>query len=319
MHYPETFNGSISFAPICKSFGKSVTLQENPWKFAATDKIATIYWDANADASRKIKKTVRKLYDCIKDNTCEKSFSDMNLCTKPSGPEEWEALLNEIILEQYAEIPQFDYSNLDLQSLINATLSAKSSAEVLLAPINFALKKLNLTSSSQNCTDYQSLLTFISNVGIGPSWGYITCNWLPASLSAISPSNSLFPPRQVNDSTIYCTNPSFTGPDINNTNSYFEKKFGITDNELDKTRNLLIVNGAKDRTSAVCKPNLKEGNSRDKSRVLEVWDMSHGDSAFSESVLPRGKRGNVDAVRDMQLAYVMEWLGVSAEGEGGGY
>ena len=71
------FAGALSFSPACKSWGGSRTLQQNPYKFAASDWVAQLYWDADADVARKIRSSLMQLDRCIKANDCNTTLPDL--------------------------------------------------------------------------------------------------------------------------------------------------------------------------------------------------------------------------------------------------
>jgi len=58
-------------SPALTSFGASKTLQDNPYKYAASDWVANVYWDTNADAARKIRDALRELDTCVKGKDTE--------------------------------------------------------------------------------------------------------------------------------------------------------------------------------------------------------------------------------------------------------
>ena len=312
VRYPHVFTGSLAFSPICRSWGVSTTIEDNPYKFASTDKVADIYWNTNAEAARKIKAAVAQLSNCINAGNCTDELPNLDLCTQPSGIVDWAALLHGVIIEQYSSIPQLDIAGFNFTALINATIAAKTPAEVLRIPIDLAPAVYN--PSHTGCVDWAKIAgegNIVADIGLGTSWLYMTCNWMINSLGAISPSNSLFPEWAVDvsypgcDTTLHA---DWVGPDMTKTNAEFEAMYGITDEELDKVTNLLIVNGSKDRTAAICSPKLSSSTNRSHSRVIEVWDMAHGDSGLSERLLPKGFHTQVDAIRNTQLAYIQEWL-----------
>jgi len=66
VHHPETFYGSFAMSPPIRSLGAGKTLEDNPYLYAATDMVANIYWDADADAARKIRDALKELNACAK-------------------------------------------------------------------------------------------------------------------------------------------------------------------------------------------------------------------------------------------------------------
>jgi len=66
IRHPETFYGSLAVSPALRSFGAAKSLKDNPYVYAATDMVANIYWDADADAARKIRDALKELDACGK-------------------------------------------------------------------------------------------------------------------------------------------------------------------------------------------------------------------------------------------------------------
>jgi hypothetical protein len=56
-------------SPGLRGLGAAASLGDNPLKFASTDMVANIYWDANADAALKIKNALKDLQSCITGGT----------------------------------------------------------------------------------------------------------------------------------------------------------------------------------------------------------------------------------------------------------
>jgi len=69
IRYPETFYGSIAMSPALTNFGASTTIQENPYRFAASDWVANVYWDTNPYAAQKIRDALKELDSCAKGKT----------------------------------------------------------------------------------------------------------------------------------------------------------------------------------------------------------------------------------------------------------
>ncbi|KAH8883404.1 hypothetical protein GQ53DRAFT_771862 [Thozetella sp. PMI_491] len=78
VRHPETFHGALAISPVVRGFGVSDTVEDNPYKFAATDWVANIYWDANAEASYKIKHALSSLAECAKVSPAYPDNEDLN-------------------------------------------------------------------------------------------------------------------------------------------------------------------------------------------------------------------------------------------------
>ena len=216
--------------------------------------------------------------------------------------------MSAVLVNQYSQIPEFNYAisitlppkPLDL--LVNATLAATTPGAVLRLPIDMVLGGPNQTTlPAAGCANWTALVSGESQaaqVGIGMSWLYMSCNWLVQSIGAVGPDNALFPPFLVDQEATACVAPAsdWVGPDYHEPDSVWQEKLGITDADLDAVTRLLIVHGAWDRTASYGTPNLTPGGNRDKSRVIRVEGMAHGDSAIGVALYPRGLSQVVDLV-----------------------
>jgi len=283
-------------------------------------------------------------------NNCAGAIPDLNLCTQPSSQQEWQAILS-VIITEYTLVAQFDYAIRALfpanavAFLANKTLQAASPGEVLGLPVIMAAPG-NITS----CVNWAALAgTGVqSQVSIGRSWQYITCQYFVGSESAVSPSNSLFPPQMV-DQPAVCPVPEWESPDFNDTNEQWRAKFNFTDDALDHVTRLLITHGGSDRTTAIGSPRLTLSSDRNHSRVIVALGLGHGEQSFSETLISRGLKPQLDLVcnfvstqlpvaghprlknfmscadqanlefqlRDTQLAYIQEWLEAGTPSGGG--
>lgn len=310
IRHPDVFYGALVMSPKLRGFGASRTLADNPYKYAASDHISNTIWDADAAAAEKIRAAMYALDACIKSDTCTTAFADFDLCTRPASTTEWRYLLEFLLVDRYGLIAQYNYGikvNLPanpLNVLLNATKRATSHAEVLRLPLDLALGGPNLTTlPAQKCVNWTAIgtpETRVASFGIGRAYLYLQCAWLVGSVNAVGPGNALFPPVGVDKMHVQCPYPEsdWASPDLHETDEFWQRKYNLTDAELDRVTRLLIVHGEYDRIGALGMPRLSMGGNRDKSRVVVGSMMAHGDSTITEWRYPRGIRPAVDHVSD---------------------
>ncbi|KAI1337220.1 peptidase S28 [Xylariaceae sp. FL0016] len=308
IRHPETFYGSLSISPLLRSWGAGATLAENPYKFAATDWLAQVYYDLSAEAAWKIRNAVQELDNCVKASNCDTMIPGLSLCTQPASAGAWNSLLWDGIVEQYAQIAQFSmgvknlYAANALQQLINATLAASTTAEVLRAPLAIKLGLLDADYKSEICLNWTQIATSGGSI-TGQAWDYISCTYVVATESSVSPSNPLFPAHQTASPVTGCSHPEWEGPMYSWTNEQTVAYYGISDEQLDRVERLLIVHGDQDRTTAIGMPELSFRADRNHSRVIVVPGLAHGESIMPERYEPRGIKTQLDLVRFIVLAY----------------
>ncbi|KAI0473665.1 serine carboxypeptidase S28-domain-containing protein [Xylariaceae sp. FL0804] len=313
---PQQVHGSIAASPVLRGFGRSTSLKDNPYLYAATDWLAQVYYDESLEASLKIKNALQELDVCAKASDCVTKIPDLNLCTPPTSRQGWESFLHDTVLNHYANIPQYSYGvpvtlPADaLQVLVNATLAARSSGEVLRAPL------LVESPSYTNASACLPSAAGDASTTIGKAFDYITATFAVLSEQATSARNPLLPasgnPPVVGSSR----GAAWAGPMVNWTNGQTVEYYGLGDAALDAVERLLIVHGGLDRTTALGSPRLRSSGGggggaaqgRDVAREIVVDGLAHGESVLSELVEPRGVRTQLDWIRNTQLQYIKEWL-----------
>jgi hypothetical protein len=186
-----------------------------------------------------------------------------------------------------------------LSVLINQTLQASTAGQVLRIPILLGLTNATATT----CINWAGPSTDpgSSPASINLSFFYIVCKFFVATEAAVSSDNTLFPPSSpdLDTAPLWCpyADQDWVTPDMHASNAKWEEKLNITDAVLDKTTRLVITNGGLDRTAAIGTPILSRTTSdRNQSRVITAEGIGHAENSFSESVLPRGIRPQVDQV-----------------------
>jgi hypothetical protein len=252
---------------------------------------------------------------------CDAMEKDLGLCTRPSNATDW-AQVQSQVQDQLATIPQFDYATPGLYPpnslavLTNQTLQASSGGAILR---NALLLNKWSTANASTCYPWAGADPYssIAQFGIGNAFLYINCRYFILSETPVAPDNTLFTPSAPDFDPAAGACPfagaAWVSSDLGRGAAFWEAKLGITDAELDKVTRLVITHGSFDRTTAIGTPNLSRTTSnREQSRVITVAGMGHGENAMSERLLKRGVRPQVDQLRDTQLAYIQEWLGLGA-------
>lgn len=226
-----------------------------------------------------------------------------------------------------------------LDLIINATLKANTTGQILRVPVD-VYNRVTSNETTPTCVDWIPLTPSnqIKNLHTGTSWDYISCSWFVQSGVAISPENSLFPSFGANESLTACGNiAEWAGASYNNTNAEWLQDFNLTEQSLNKVTRLLITQGSYDNTAAIGVPHLTPSSNRNHSRVILVTGMGHRENQSPEAVLTRGVKPSVGQVyqllpylttisverldsrrhadqtlqvRDTQLSYLREWLGI---------
>ncbi|KAI1390750.1 serine carboxypeptidase S28-domain-containing protein [Hypoxylon trugodes] len=309
MRYPDTFYGAIASSPALNSFGPTGS---NRYKFDSAKWASNIYDDVSKNASVKIKMAMLAFKKCIADNTCDAVIPDLNVC-KNSTVLGYERLYN-AVLHTYLAVSKFNYpwvekypSTYPLQDLVKQTLEANSAGQVLRIPL--------LAASWANgsfCIDgFNGNISKASQGNIAsnqPAFGYVICDYYPINDRSV-PSNNMLPETFARGAVDLCSNSAWKSADYSRENEYFLQKYAITNDLLDTTNRLLIVQGQYDRTTAIGSPILTVTDMLNHSRVILVNNTAHAEDSVSEAIEPRGMKPEMDQIRDIKLAHLKEWLG----------
>ncbi|OTA99650.1 hypothetical protein M426DRAFT_16251 [Hypoxylon sp. CI-4A] len=294
MRYPDTFYGAIASSPALNSFGP---LGSNQYKFDSAAWASDVYDAASKDASSKIQAAMLQFKKCIPDNTCDTTLSDLNVC-KNSTSLGYDRLYR-AILHTYFAVSKFNYPWIDkfptadpFGDLVNKTLDASTAGQVLRIPLLAAS-----WANASNCID--AFNTNITKASLGnivtnqPAWNYINCGYYPINDKSI-PSDNVLPETFARGPVDICTNPAWEAADYGRENEYFLQKYTITNDMIDTTDRLLIVQGRYDRTAAIGSPILTVTDKLNHSRVVLVDGIAHAEDAVSEAVEPRGFKPQMD-------------------------
>ncbi|KAI1206300.1 uncharacterized protein F4807DRAFT_470284 [Annulohypoxylon truncatum] len=309
IRHPETFYGAIASSPALTSFGP---LTSNRYKFDSAKWASDVYGGASKAASAKIQTSMLIFKKCLSGNTCDTALFGLNVC-KNSTVLGYERLYR-AALQTYLGISKFNYPWIDkyptadpLDNLIGKTLDAKTVGEVIRIPLLAAS-----WANESSCIDaFNANISRASSGDIAsnqPAFGYITCGFYPINDRSI-PSSNVFPETFARGNVDVCSNADWKSADYGRDNEYFLQKYAMTNDLLDSTERLLIVQGGYDRTAAIGSPILTVTNLLNHSRVILVNDIAHAEDAVSESIEPRGLKPQMDQIRDAKLAHLKEWLG----------
>ncbi|KAI1101949.1 hypothetical protein F4804DRAFT_354101 [Jackrogersella minutella] len=315
IRYPDTFYGAIASSPALTSFGP---LTSNRFKFESAKWASDVYDGASKDASSKIRMAMTDFKKCISDNTCNKTIPDLNIC-KSSKSLGYERLYR-AVLHTYLAVAKFNYPWIDkyptaepFADLIKKTLVANTAAEVLRIPLLAAS-----WANESSCIDaFNSNISKASSGNIAssqPAFGYITCGYYPINDRSI-PSSNVLPETFARGTVDICNNPAWKSADYGRENEYYLQKYAMTNDLLDSTERLLIVQGSYDRTAAIGSPTLTVTNLLNHSRVILVNGIAHAEDSVSESIEPRGMKPQMDEIRNVKLAHLKEWLGQGDQSE----
>ncbi|KAI0471579.1 serine carboxypeptidase S28-domain-containing protein [Xylariaceae sp. FL0804] len=81
IRHPETFWGAIASSPALTSFGP---LDVNSYRFAATDRASSIYYNASSEAAGLIQSAMLAFQQCVTMNSCATDMPDLKLCAPSS-------------------------------------------------------------------------------------------------------------------------------------------------------------------------------------------------------------------------------------------
>ncbi|KAI8966151.1 hypothetical protein F5Y11DRAFT_214551 [Daldinia sp. FL1419] len=310
IRYPDTFWGAIASSPALNSFGP---LSSNQFKFDSAKWASQVYNDASKDASSKIKTSMLTFKKCLADNTCDTTIPDFNIC-KNSTSLGYERLYK-AVLNSYLAISKFNYPWIEkyptanpLSDLIKNTLEAKTVGEVLRIPLLAASWTTNVSSCIDSFNGNISKASQGNVMSSQPAWSAVACEYYPINDRSI-PADNMLPEAFARGTVDICTNPAWQGVDYRRENEYFLQKYAITNDVLDSTERLLIVQGRYDRTAAIGSPALTVTDRLNHSRVILVEGTAHAEDAVSEAVEPRGAKPQMDQIREIKLAHLKEWLG----------
>ncbi|KAI2466695.1 serine carboxypeptidase S28-domain-containing protein [Annulohypoxylon bovei var. microspora] len=315
IRHPDTFHGAIASSPALTSFGP---LTSNRYKFDSAKWANDVYVGASKDAFTKIKASMLTFKKCVSDNTCDSATPGLNVCGNSTSLD-YERLYR-AVLQTYLGISKFNYPWVEmyptadpLDDLIGKTLDAKTVGEVLRIPLVAA----SWTNDSSCIDAFNSNISKASSGEIAnnqPAFGYIACGYYPINDRSI-PSNNVLPETFARGNVDVCVNAAWKSADYGRDNEYFLQKYAMTNDLLDSTDRLLIVQGGYDRTAAIGSPILTVTNLLNHSRVILVDDIAHAEDAVSESIEHRGLKPQMDQIRDAKLAHLKEWLGRGNQAE----
>ncbi|KAI0139425.1 serine carboxypeptidase S28-domain-containing protein [Hypoxylon sp. NC0597] len=310
MRYPNVFYGAVASSPALNSFGP---LGSNQYKFDSAKWASDIYDDTSKDASAKIKMAMTDFKKCVSDRTCDAVLPDLNIC-KNSTSLGYERLYR-AVLHTYFAVSKFNYPWIEkyptadpFEDLINKTRVASTVSEVLRIPLLAASWNRNESSCIDAFNGNISKASIGNTASNQPAFGYIACTYYPINDRSI-PSGNVLPENLARGNVDICTNPAWKAVDYGRENEYFLQKYAITNNLLDATERLLIVQGRYDRTAAIGSPSLTVTESLNHSRVILVDGIAHAEDSVSEAIEPRGMKPQMDQIRDVKLAHLKEWLG----------
>lgn len=205
------------------------------------------------------------------------------------------------VLSTYLAIPKFNYPWIErypvadpFGNLINKTLEASTAGQVLRIPLLAAS-----WANESSCID--SFNGNISKASIGnmesnqPAWSYINCGFYPINDMSI-PADNVLPEAYARGAVDICTHSAWKAVDYGRENEYFLQKYYLTNDFLDTTDRLLIVQGRYDRNAAIGSPILTVTEMLNHSRVVLVDGIAHAEDSFSETVEPRGVKPAMDQV-----------------------
>lgn len=262
-----------------------------------------MYDAVSPDASSKIKAAMLKFKRCIQDRTCDGVLPDLNIC-KNSTALGYERLYR-AVSHTYLAVSKFNYPWVDkyptanpLDDLISKTLAATTASQVLRIPLLAASWEVSNGSSCINA--FNSNISRASSGSIEssqPAWTYISCNYYPINDVSI-PSDNVLPEAYARGPVDICLNAAWQrSRDYGRENEYFLQKYAITNDFLDTTDKLLIVQNSYDRTAAIGSPILTVTDMLNHSRVILVDGTAHAEDTVSEAVEPRGLKPQMDQVR----------------------
>ncbi|KAI1776244.1 hypothetical protein F4818DRAFT_457689 [Hypoxylon cercidicola] len=296
LRYPDTFYGAIASSPALNSFGP---LSSNKFKFDSAIWASDVYDEVSIDASNKIKMSMTQFKRCLQDKNCDRVLSDLNVC-KNSTALGYERLYR-AVQNTYLAVSKFNYPWIEkyptadpLGDLINKTLAASTADQVLRIPLLAAS-----WANGSSCID--AFNSNISRASIGniessqPAWTYINCGYYPINDMSI-PADNVLPEAHARGPVDLCLNSAWKAPDYGRENEYFLQKYALTNDFLDTTDRLLIVQGGYDRTAAIGSPVLTVTDLLNHSRVILVDGTAHAEDVVSEAVEPRGLKPQMDQV-----------------------
>lgn len=242
---------------------------------------------------------MRIFQKCSTEGDCS-SISGFNFCD-PQPNVTSVSTLYEALLLHYGVIAKFNLGipavypfPYPLDMIVNKTLAANTTGAVLRAPL-----EVFLNSSSTECLDWQSPQIATSVFGAaGQSWWVIQCHYFFVPGKAIPEDDML--PTQNTEGRLDCTlDPEWWGSNYNHSAEWFKDHYGLSAENLDKVKRLLIINGQYDPGSAASLPGLTLSSSRNHSRVLNVGQSGHTESSFPLWAYPRGIKATIDEVSIM--------------------
>ncbi|KAI1376539.1 hypothetical protein F4677DRAFT_459707 [Hypoxylon crocopeplum] len=310
IRYPETFYGAIASSPALNSFGP---LSSNRFKFDSAKWASDIYEGASKNASTKIKVSMLAFKKCLADNNCDATIPDLDVCNNSTslGYER----LYRAVLHTYLAIPKFNYPWIGkyptadpLGDLINKTLAASTVGEVLRVPLLGASWNNNASSCIDGFNGNISKASVGNMMSNQPAFGYINCGYYPINDKSI-PADNVLPEAFARGAVDICTNSAWKAVDYGRENEYFLQKYEMTNDFLDTTDKLLIIQGRYDRTAAIGSPILTVTDMLNHSRVILVDGIAHAEDSVSEAIEPRGLKPQMDQIRDTKLEHLKEWLG----------
>lgn len=156
------------------------------------------------------------------------------------------------------------------QYLINATLTATTSAEVLRIPLLMDLWQP--TPSSSSCINWTSTnITGQVSIGVSQSWFYLQCQYYPIGENSV-PEGNLLPPLANGN---ICAYPEFESYKFNSTDEFWQDHLGTSKDSLMNSTRLVILQSGYDRVSGIGMPDLPVSDDREAARVVFTRGMRY--------------------------------------------
>lgn len=302
LRHPDVFWGSIPSSGVIRSFSP---LENNTDKFAANDFVSRNYYSRSFEAATKIHDAMASFNTCSMNGTCSSSglLGALNLCDPQPNATELRTLYSSLTVV-YKHISQFNYpfpagyfdAN-PLATLLNATKSANSTANVLRAPMLVANW---VSTDSDACIDWRATnvsgQTVSTPLGGSLSYNYIECTYFPVNQASIRPGN-LLPATLDRGRFEECSlGWEWEGPLYNMSNEWWIGHYGLGEEALAQVDRMLYVDGTDDPIAALGTPRLPLNESLSAPRSVTVNGGSHTMDLMGYVLAPKGLAPALDWV-----------------------
>jgi hypothetical protein len=254
-------------------------------------------------------------YTTFADN-CNTTLAGLRFCDQPRNQSEWSAILENVFVVSYTQAAQFNQLHPHatskykignpLEYIINGTLAANNSADVLRIPslllqgiadpvyeIQKGAAGACLNASNPN------FATFSANGIEALPFIWITCHYIPLAVFARQGNEGdIFPAHLEHEwsGNVICPYKPWQTEALNQTNEWWINHYGFSKENLQKIGRIITTHALTDPTTSDGRFQFDVSSDRMMPRSYTASGIGHTEESFSRSIYPAGENMDKDRV-----------------------